>query len=151
MFRYQQRFKRCVAVAGHLDRDGASVGIDRLFVRAVAVVPRPPPRRVAFLVAEMVSHLHLEAPRQDPRRQLGQDPVGTQQFKALRIHLSHQTIHKFVIDHRTYRLVHRLTISSRHRQCPLCCNQPAQHHSSDTSHKVFNRPTAVGFTRRNLF
>ncbi|TDI54261.1 MAG: hypothetical protein E2O95_01545 [Acidobacteria bacterium] len=89
----------------------------------------------------MVGHLHLETPRQNPRRQLGQNPLRAQQLKALSINLGHKPVHQLIIDHRPYRLTHHLRIRSRHYQCPFSAEtSPVQPYRSDTSHKVFNRP-----------
>jgi hypothetical protein len=55
------RFEAGVAVPWHRQLDIADLGGDRLGVDAVAVVARPAARRVVVLIAEMVSHLHLEA------------------------------------------------------------------------------------------
>ena len=119
MFRDQLRFERGVAISGHLHAHRAGICLDRLGIRAVTVVTRTPPGWVALLIAQMVSHLHLQAPRQNPRRQLGQHPLRAQKLQTLRVDLSHQTIHQLIIDHRPHRILHHLTISSRHRRCPF--------------------------------
>ena len=100
MFRDQLRFERGVAISGHLHAHRAGICLDRLGIRAVTVVTRTPPGWVALLIAQMVSHLHLQAPRQNPRRQLGQHPLRAQKLQTLRVDLSHQTIHQLIIDHR---------------------------------------------------
>jgi len=58
------------------------------------------PGRVAVLIAEVLGHLDLKRTVHDPRRQLGQHPIGSEELEALPVDLGHQPLQRRVIDHR---------------------------------------------------
>lgn len=145
MFRDQLRFETGVTVTGNHHRDSAGVGLHRLLIRAVPVVPRTPPHRIPLLIAEMLTHLHLETTRQDPRRQLGQHTIRTQQLETFGVDLIHKPINQRLVDHRSRRLApHIITISSHTTGVLSDERTNNQARLTDTTHKGFNTPDGEG-------
>lgn len=102
------RFEAGLTVPWHLKGDAAGVGHHRLRIRPVAEIPRSPPGGVSPLIAEMMGHLRLQGPIHDPRRQLGQHPIGSQQLETLGVDLAHQPIQCLVVDQRGCRHPNRV-------------------------------------------
>ena len=109
---HDPRLKGAVAVPGSVHVHSADVGVHPLGRGAVARVARPRPRRVALLIAQMISQLLRERPLEHRLGELGQKPVRAEQFGALGADAFH---------HRLQRLVRhqRRRVRRRPRRQPL--------------------------------
>ena len=68
---------------------------------------------VAHIGTEMIGQFGLHRPVHDPRRQVGQDPVGPEKLKALGLDLGHQPVQRRLIDQRLRHLLN-LALSGCH-------------------------------------
>jgi len=79
----RDRLEGAVAVPRDLQVDLADLGRDRLRIRAVAAVARPPALDGVWLVTHMIGHLDLETTLEHLAHQRRQQPVLAGQFDAL--------------------------------------------------------------------